>query len=341
MSTIDRRDFIKKLAITLAGSTAGLTLGSCSLVKSGYRQMKPGIDHPAILAAYREQCKSIYQAPGFRLIEDYLHQSQCHPFMIQDSIISLNAVGTFGDLAQEDRKHPAIQEMMQEAIPVMDRATLSTATFLERLSTQERLDIQKTMNEHQDILSTFQVEFDIAGRKHNISPSRMDHFNSLYNKCRWRLEKQDPSLVIDELITMTDKACMEYSITPEQRRELVAELSIPEYYQLAYGDFNTDISEVSALEFNEMLVPMPVDTSAAYRAEQYEKYLKLQKKGVSTLTWGIIQFGVGTLIVRTSDGSLEGIGGFGITVGMTGGAIIAIVGLLMALIGTLGVHAYE
>jgi hypothetical protein len=341
MNSIDRRDFLKKLAITLAGSTASLTFSSCSLIKAGYRQMKPGIDHNAILTDYKEKFKLISQDHSLKLVEDYLQQRQCNPFMVQDSILSLNAVATFGDLPEEDRKHPAIQQMMRDASPVVDRSTLSTATYLEQLSIRERLDIQNTMHEHPEILSTFQVEFDVAARKNNIPPSRLDHFNALFNKCVWRLENQDPSLIIDEIVAMTDKTCAEYSISPEKRRELVAELNSPEYYDLAYSAANTDISEIYDPGLSEMLVQVPADTSVSYRAEQYQKWLKVRDKGASWVLWGIVQFGVGTALLYGFGNSVEILAALGLFVGMTGGALIAITGLIMAIVGAIGAAIYD
>ncbi len=335
MGNIDRRDFIKKMAITLAGSTAGLTVSSCSLIKSGYRQMQPDIDHIAILTDFREKTDSIFQDPGFKFVEDYLHERQCHPFMIQDSIISLNAVGTFGDLPEEDRKHPAIQQMMQEAAPVIDRATLSTTTYLEQLSTKERLDIQRTMKEYPEILSTFQVEFDTAARQNNIAPSRIDHFNALFNKCVWRLENQDPSLVFDELVTMADKVCIEHDISPEKRRELVAELNPLKYHDLAYNTKNRDIAGAYDYGLSEMLVQAPRDTSASYRAEQYERWLEVQKRGLTMILWGLLQFGAGLILLNTP------LAWLGVTLGMTGGALIAIYGLISAIVGTILMSLYD
>ncbi len=327
MNTLDRRKFIKDMTLALAGSTAGLTIGSCSLIRAGYREFNDTVYHDKILKAFQKQTKTISESRSMQRIEEYLQKRKSDPYMIKGSIISLMAVGTFGDLPEEDRKHPAMQQMITDSLPVMDRAVLSSATYLEQLSAEEREGIQETIKEHPEILTAFQVEFDKAARKNDIPASRLDHFNALFNKCVWRLENQDPSDFIDELVTLTDKSFQKVKVTPDQRRE--------------WGSAGTKV-ESSGTSFQaqpaDSLQSTPADI---YRMREYERWKEYTRRGNNAVIWGIAQFGIGYLLASSSDDALEGIGALGLFVGMTGGAIIVIVGIIMSLVGTVKMSQYD
>lgn len=329
MSPMDRRKFIKDMAIALAGTTAGLTANSCSLIKAGYISGEGDVDHEHTLKTFQQKSRDISTSPDMQRVEDYLESRDINRYMLKDSIISLMALSTFGDLKDRDQKHPAMQKMVSDSIPLMDRAIMSTITFLEGLSEKERTDIQATMNDHPEILTTFQVEFDKSARENDISPSSLDHFNALFNKSVWRLEQQDPSVFIDELTTLTDKTLDKATVTPNERRKLARNEGQPPPSMFNYQEQPTDSTGIK---------PSPEDL---IRIQQYERWKKVAENGGNTLLWGLVQFGLGWALAASSDDWLEGIGAIGLFVGMTGGAIIAIVGIIMAIVGTVNMNKYE
>lgn len=329
MNAMNRRQFIKDMTLALAGTTAGLTVNSCSLIQAGYGEGRTGVDHERILHEFRQRSQEIRDSPGMHEVEKYLSSHSVNRHLIQDAIISLMAVGTFGGLKEKDRQHPAIQEMITEAMPVMDRTVMSSATYLEQLSEHERADIQSTMKENPEILKAFQVEFDKAGRERKIQPDNLDHFNALFNKCVWRLENQDASTFIDELVAMTDKSYEKLDVHPGDRRVLAS--------------FEQETMQTALSDSTQTMDSTKVELSQAekYRIEQYERWEKVQRNGGNAVMWGITQFALGTLLAFSTDNALEGIGAIGLFVGMTGGAIITIVGIIMALVGTAQMARYD
>ena len=329
MNAMDRRKFIKDMTLALAGTTAGLTINSCSLIRAGYGDNKGTVNHKKTLHEFRQRAKEISDSPELENIEKYLSSRNVNRFMVKDAIISLMAVGTFGGMSEEDRKHPEIQEMINEAAPIMDRTIISSANYLEQLSEDERGDIQMTMLDHPEILTTFQVEFDKAGRRNEIQPDNLDHFNALFNKCVWRMENQDSSAFIDELITVTDKSFKKVDIQTSERQELGKDDEQPTPVELSTQKTASDSTQVQ------------LSPAELYRFEQYERWKKVQARGGNAMIWGIVQFGVGWALASSSHDALEGIGALGLFVGMTGGAIIALVGIIMAMVGTARMAEYD
>jgi hypothetical protein len=322
MKNLERREFLKNLASTLAVSTAGLTFQSCSTIRGAYRQRQGGEDVDEILACLKEHNKIIAENEGLRFAEDFYRECGCNPHLLQDSLVSLLDVGTFGDLSEKQRQHPDVQQMLWDAAPVMDRAILCTTTYLENLTPEDRLKIQKAMKEHPEILKTFQVEFDAAARKQNIPSNRLDHFNAMFNQCAWRLENQDPSMLIDDVVTMTDKACREFCITPEDRKRIAAE--------------QCEVSNIDNKQFNRNMKANKSNNTDSSENKRYKKMKRRRNIGLKMMGIGLVQAGLGTALVVLSDD--VGGGGFwiGATLGWTAGGIIFLIGMIMAISGGIG-----
>ncbi len=218
MDRINRRRFVKNLASVMATMTTGAGLQSCSTVRASYKRSKKQVDVPFVLTRLDSINKKIANDEKLNLASDMYQQSGCSPYLLQESLISLLTVGAFGDLPKGDRQHPAMQKRMYETAPLMGRSVLGMATFLENLSPRERRRVQKSLRKNPETMRSFQAEFDAAGRREHVPSVRLDHFNALLNQCSWRLEKQDPSLLIDEIVKSVDKTGMQYGISPEDRR---------------------------------------------------------------------------------------------------------------------------
>ena len=329
MNAMDRRKFIKDMAIALAGTTAGLTANSCSLIRAGYSKDGSDSNPEDTLRRFQKKSKGISDSKDMPGVERYLQDHNVSQYMIKDAIISLMAISTFGNLEAVDQKHPAMQKMVRDTLPLMDRAIMSTTSFLESLSGEERKEIQTTMVEHPEILTTFQVEFDKSARNNDIAHSSIDHFNSLFNKATWRIEHQDPSVLIDELVTLSDKSAQKSSVAPEERRKLGSDQELSSFNMMAMQDAPADSTQ-----------PQP-SPEELYRIEQYERWKKVNERGGHAALWGLVQFGLGALLMSTADDPFEGLGGLGLFVGMTGGAIITIVGIIMAIVGSVNMSRYD
>jgi hypothetical protein len=202
----------------------------------------------------------------------------------------------------------------------MDRAILCTTTYLENLTPEDRLKIQKAMKEHPEILKTFQVEFDAAARKQNIPSNRLDHFNAMFNQCAWRLENQDPSMLIDDVVTMTDKACREFCITPEDRKRIAAEQCV--------------VSNIDNKQFNRNMKANKSNNTDSSENKRYEKMKRRSTIGLRMMGIGLVQAGLGTLLALDWNNPTEF--WIGATLGWTAGGIIFLIGMIMAISGGIG-----
>jgi hypothetical protein len=336
MNSLYRREFLKHVASTLAISTAGLTFESCSTIRAAYRQSQGDVDIDEIMACLKKQTESIAEDEGLRYAEDYYRECGCNPYILQDSLISLLAAGTFGDLPEKQRQHPRVQQMLWDRAPVMNRAVLCTATYLENLTPEERLKIQKALKEHPEILKTFQVEFDAAARRQNVPSNRLDHFSAIFNQCAWRLENQDPSLLIDNLVAITDKVGQQCCITPEERRRVALKQSTASCFDFSSMDKNVkgNINPYNvSIDNHEELKQAKSNSSNKHKFTPYEVAKKRMQTGLKIMGYSLIPLGLGAILVFSGNFDAAMIGAF---LGLTPGAVIFLVGMIVAIVGAAG-----
>jgi hypothetical protein len=323
MIPIDRRQFVRNLATALAAASAGATLESCAAVQAGYRRSPRQANMKAVLARLDEISDTIGRDEGLRFVEDFYRERGVSPDLLKDSLISLLTIGVFGDLCESDRNHPDMQQRLRLAGPAMDRAVFGTATLLEGLTCEERLTVQRVLKKHPEILGTFQVEFDSAAQANSVPSIRLRHFNALFNKCAWRVEKQGLAVVTDDVIAAVDKVATKEGVSPDDRRRLAR--------QWGYTDAYTGTNPLRGAASRQLSGDSPPEiTGQALQSDQYlEKGRRRVRTGLTLMGIGLVDFGIGTAFVLY-DGNTWPVSA---TLGMTGGGILFVTGIIVALVG--------
>jgi hypothetical protein len=129
-------------------------------------------------------------------------------------------IGTFGDLSEQERAHPLMQQRMWDSAEMFDRTILGMTTFLEGTTREERRAMRKTLHDADGIGRAFQAALDHEGRGLRVPSPRLEHFHTLWNRTIRALQRPTHSTIIDEYIDKVDRVAGRCGITPELRREL-------------------------------------------------------------------------------------------------------------------------
>jgi len=341
MKPIDRRAFINTLAATLAAGYAGAVTESCTALRGGYKGGKNGSRGPAeALARLDRNCRALRRNQTLRKAESVYRKAGCNTDLLPDALETLLVVGMFGDLGEKERMDPRVQKRVQDAMPVMTDAFMGMATYMESLKPSERALVRQTLNEHPEIMSGFQVQFDAASRDHDVPSERMEHFHSLFNQCAWRLKNQDPSSLIDECVAMVDKEGERNGISPALRRSMAAAGGFCRS-ALSGADFagvGDDQRLAYAEDLNDSTIATDADNQIAlFRLQQRGKAKKRIKTGAALMGLGAVALAAG-IFVGAEYVNNQAVFIPTVLFGCVGGAACLIVGLIMIITGIINMH---
>jgi hypothetical protein len=332
MKEMKRRKFIGSLAAALAAGMAGTVIESCTSIRGGYLNGKTGSNGQLhALDRLNRNCRSLRRNKIFKQAA-YLYQNGgCNTELLPDILETLLVTGFFADMNENDRHHSEVQQRVHNANPVMNDAFLGIATYMEGLEPEQRIELHRALIEHPEILSEFQVQFDIASRDNDVPLERIKHFHSLFNQCCWRLKYQDPSALIDECVTMVDKEALREGITPQQRRNLMAagglqkQGSGPDDF-----DYSRFQNQYAALEnSNDSTIATDAIEKGQLRRSKGRRMIGI---GAGLMGLGIIGIDAGIRVVNNNGRDRVMVNG-AIFFGCIGGAICLIIGLILIITG--------
>jgi hypothetical protein len=339
---MDRRTVLK--LGTVAGATA--TTGCASVLGT---LAPPGLEGAAaevreFLGRVERTMGTISEAgPQGLLPEGVLldtPDSRAADGLFRKSVRSLFLVGSFSDLSQDARAHPAVQERLWAAMPEMDDSVAGMTRLLEGLTPTQRADFNRSLREDPGLPMRVAEGLDTEAQRYGVPLERRLHLRTLAAHTTARL-KQSSGMLFDEYTAKARKLAARSGEVAEVERRLAASLGQAAFAELRartlasaarwQGVEGSDGAGGSLPE--PPLVPAAVELPSHQRPAAAE----LVRRRDRTIRDGAIILGVSGLVAGVSALLvLYGVSGLATAVGVVGftvGAILLITGLIVILVG--------
>jgi hypothetical protein len=226
---VDRRNVLKLGAVAGFGGLGGAgcaTVGDGSLGAAAPPIM-PDLD--AFLARLDRGMAAI--ATGNPL-KDLLPKSHAaapdaaprpEDLLIKKSLRSLLMAGSFRDLSEADRAHPAMQARVQGSMHEMDEAVFGMTHVLEGFTPSERARIRESIQADPDIGMRIAEALDTDAATADVSLQRRTHLRAIASQLTWRLKNQPIETAIDEYVGKVKKLSARNGYSEELQRKLAAQ----------------------------------------------------------------------------------------------------------------------
>ncbi len=227
---VERRNVLKMGAaagVSGLASTGCATLGDGSLGTAAPPAM-PDLD--AFLARLDHGMRAI--AAGNPL-QDLLPKSQipaapggpprAEDLLIKKTLRSLLMAGSFRDLSDAERAHPAVQARMHSSMAEMDEAVFGMTHVLESFTPSERARIREAIQSEPDIGMRIAESLDTGASNADISLQRRTHLRAIAAQLTWRLKNQPIETAMDEYIGKVKKVSARNGYSEELQRKLAAQ----------------------------------------------------------------------------------------------------------------------
>jgi len=308
---VNRRAFLEEMGSLIGLATGGAVLAGCATHR-GVRFDDPyGPDVDQYLASLDEQVDRIRNHPTDpELARNLRAEGLPHDFL-QRSIAAMLVAGAFRDLPEAAQRHPAMQERVAREASNMGQTVLGMAAFLDRLPRERRRGIRKTLREEPELFATLRAGVSRAGSEHGVDPERRAQFDAALDDVVWRLSRQDPGLLLDDVVEGVDH---------HARANLLS--------RAEWGEVLGDDDD-----------PVPDPIPLAGEAYSYESRSRrtartgLRTMGIGGIILGVA--GVSALLGAALMGPAEGLGTGLVVVGVIGGTvgvIVLLVGLIILLV---------
>jgi hypothetical protein len=226
---VDRRNVLKLGAVAGFG---GLGSAGCATVGDGSLgtaapPIMPDLD--AFLARLDRGMAAIATGNPLR---DLLPKSQApapgaaprpEDLLIKKSLRSLLMAGSFRDLNEAERAHPAMQARIWGSMQEMDEAVFGMTHVLEGFSPSERARIRETIQSDPDIGMRIAEALDTDAATADVSLQRRTHLRAIASQLTWRLKNQPIETAIDEYVGKVKKVSSRNGYSEELQRKLAAQ----------------------------------------------------------------------------------------------------------------------
>ncbi|HEY8212399.1 MAG TPA: twin-arginine translocation signal domain-containing protein [Myxococcaceae bacterium] len=139
--------------------------------------------------------------------------------LVRKAAKTLYLTATFRDLPEASRAHPAIQERMRQAGPMMSEAVLGMRDRLAALTGAEKKELQQHLRSNPDLAGAVCRSLDQKVSQARLQPERRIRQRRVMNEYAWRMERQSVAAVIDPQLEKANRALTGYAA--RQRKEPV------------------------------------------------------------------------------------------------------------------------
>ena len=143
--------------------------------------------------------------------------------LIKKTLRSLLMAGSFRDLSDAERAHPAMQARMQGSMVEMDEAVFGMTHVLESFTPSERARIREAIQSEPDIGMRIAESLDTGASSVDVSLQRRTHLRAIASQLTWRLKNQPIETVMDEYIGKVKKVSARNGYSEELQRKLAAQ----------------------------------------------------------------------------------------------------------------------
>jgi len=347
-----RRDVLKQTAATAAVASVGVSAlggGGCATVP---RAPAPRDDRAA--ADYLAQLdRSLGLAAGMRPVHAIAAQRTPGPrspeheqfvagsdAMFQRLISALFITQSFRDLPPETQTHPAVQTRIASHLDEIDGTVFELTSFLSAQTGDQRAQLRDALRKNPDAAMDLAEALDGHAATMGVTVERRRQLRQIMKHATFRLRTESPGAMIDEYTAKVQRLRGEdgKSALALALAQKLGEDQFWRYQQhLAQGADPGGSTPATAAPATPRLAPPGATPPSAVApqpapAAPHKPGDTAIKAGAYMLGIGVVDFGIGALIVSNASGVLLGIALVG---GITIGALLAAIGFLTLIIGAL------
>jgi hypothetical protein len=145
--------------------------------------------------------------------------------LIKKTLRSLLMAGSFRDLNEAERAHPAMQARIWGSMQEMDEAVFGMTHVLEGFSPSERAKIRETIQSDPEIGMRIAEALDTDAATADVSLQRRTHLRAIASQLTWRLKNQPIETAIDEYVGKVKKVSARNGYSEEMQRKLAAQVA--------------------------------------------------------------------------------------------------------------------
>lgn len=222
---MDRRNVLKLGAVAGLGGLGG---AGCATVGDGSLGTAPPPILPDLEAFLARLDRGMAAIATGNPLKDLLPKSQVaatprpEDLLIKKSLRSLLIAGSFRDLNEAERAHPAVQARIQGSMHEMDEAVFGMTHVLEGFTPSERARIREAIQADPDIGMRVAEALDTDAATADVSLQRRAHLRTIASQLSWRLKNQPIETAIDEYVGKVKRLSARNGYSEETQRRLAA-----------------------------------------------------------------------------------------------------------------------
>jgi hypothetical protein len=229
---------------------------------------------------------------------------------------SLYFTQTFRDLPEASQRHPEMQDRMWRHIGEVDATVSDVTSMLAQLDDSQRDAARRTLQQRPELAMKVAEVIDEQAALAGVSRKRRVQLRGMMAHTSFRLKNAAPGVVIDEYVQKVQRA--------QAQSGAQAEFALRFASQAGSEAFRQQPSHVGSAA--------PAGAQAGAAAQPTSE--PTARPGRGTMNTGGLLLGIG---VATFAGSaiFVALGAFPLVIGMTVGAILFAVGLVMVIVGAI------
>jgi hypothetical protein len=343
---MQRRDVLKQAAATAAVASVGASAVAgegCATVPRapGPRDDRAAADYLAMLdhsLALTARMRPVHaiaaqRGPGPRSPEDeqFVAGSDAR---FQRLISALFITQSFRDLPPEAQTHPAVQTRIASHLDEIDGTVFELTSFLSAQTGDERAQLRDALRNNPRAAMDLAELLDGHAATMGVTVERRRQLRQIMKHATFRLRTESPGALIDEYTAKVQRLRGEdgKSALALALAQKLGEDQFWRYQQhLAQGSGPGGMPATAAPATARLSPPSSVAPQPAPAALHQPGDTAI-KAGAYMLGIGVVDFGLGALIVSNASGGLFWAAMVG---GITIGALLAAIGLLTLIIGAL------
>lgn len=331
---MDRRDVLKLGAVaSLSGSSCAGLLANPGSVSAGemngfLSSLDTALDNIAS-GNFFEKFIPANQSP--ELDARAKHGEE----LTKKTLRSLLLVGTLQELPPEQLAHEGVQQRLRNSMGEFDDAMFGMTSLLEGLSSTERAQISKALQDNPTLGMKVMGAVDEEAASFGVSMKQRSRLRAISSHTCARL-RQSPELTLTEYTGKMRKVAARHGARSELERSSAAAIGNALLWQGQSNDGTTAGGELTPPPPPPPLPPQETPSNAS-PTDQGQLQEPPPRKGPRAshivLTAGGIALGLGAALFGIGFATSSTSGGVGLALGITFGALLGITGLITLIVG--------
>jgi hypothetical protein len=255
--------------------------------------------------------------------------------LTKKTLRSLLLVGTLQELPPEQLAHEGVQQRLRNSMGEFDDAMFGMSSLLEGLSSTERSEISKALQENPTLGMKVMGAVDEEAAAFGVSMKQRSRLRAISSHTCSRL-RQSPELTLTEYTGKMRKVAARHGARSELERTSAAAIGNALLWQ---GQSNDGTSSGGTLSPPPPPPPLPPQETPGTPTpiDQGQVQQPPVRTGVRpshvVLTAGGIALGLGAALFGIGFATSSSSGGVGLALGITFGALLGIAGLITLIVG--------